>query len=802
MVREEGPERVARLGEVELGRWSAPQGWRPGTSLTAVETRFLADRGFLPPGRAPALSWAPRTDLHTHFAGCVRGPDLVRLGAAHRVRYPAALLAEAGIGASEDLPLDGAPPELLAALARALALPVDAPCTHQDMDRVYRLRRPLTKHAPAFADLCRQIARDYAAMGVEYAELSLFDILEPELLRTAHAVLPGLRAETGVDLRFLVALSRHDDLEWDLDMLDRLRLLAGSRLLVGVDFMGHETNSTRQIVPHLRAVAAVVREARPDFVVRVHAGENAGYPENVRVAVETLLDEGVSRLRIGHGLYGVDEATLARIVEAGVVVELNLDSNFALNNVRDALQVPLARYLAAGVRLVLGTDGYGIYHGDTRDQVRAAQLTGLRDPAGLARVEAALLAGRREADRGLPAGFQAPAAAPPLRHWSPELAARREAEQLAAAGALQAAIRARGAPLLEASALDQRWAGRRWVSIAGAWQHAWARLGPEVQARLRDLIDPLVLGLARSGAVLVTGGTRHGVEGLVHAAARRHGAPVLGAIVLLTPPGDLDQVDALCLVGRTLYDKACGLYRLVAERGGSALFLDGGPIVHDEVRIAVNLRLPRLFLAGVPGASGDAAARWPRHGFRSADEALARLEGRHLDPTRRGARYYYPGPNPSADAVCLRRRPGQDEPELLLVRRRGDVGAEAGRWALPGGFVRSGGPRDAPWAPGAETPAAAALRELAEETGLELGWLAGELREVGVYEGGGRDPRDGPERWSRSHAFRLDLPPHLALLNLLGGDDVDEARWFPLAALPPLGFDHARIVRDALALSG
>jgi hypothetical protein len=34
------------------------------------------------------------------------------------------------------------------------------------MNRIYRLRRPITKHTHAFGALCRQIGRDYAAMGV------------------------------------------------------------------------------------------------------------------------------------------------------------------------------------------------------------------------------------------------------------------------------------------------------------------------------------------------------------------------------------------------------------------------------------------------------------------------------------------------------------------------------------------------------------------------------------------------------------------------------------------------------------
>lgn len=776
-------EERALLGGLELGTWDG-RAWRPGTALTALEVRFLADRGHPHPARATE-AFRVRTDLHTHFAGCVSGADLVQIGRAHGIVYPRALLAEVGCGAEADLPLAGMPEELAAQLARALELPLDAQCTHQDMDRVYRLRRPITKHLPAFPALCRRIAEDYAAMGVEYAELSLFDVLEPAVLAAAHACMPQIRADTGVDLRFLAAFSRHDDLEWDLDMLERLRAFAPSPLLVGVDFMGHETNSTREFVPHLRAVAAFAREHRPDFTVRVHAGENPVFPENVPVAVEALLAEG-ARVRIGHGLYGVDDDMLARMAARGVVVEFNLDSNFALNNVRDALSVPLARYAAAGAPIVLGTDGYGIYRGDARAQARAAQLTGLAGTARLAAAEDALLDARRDADRRLAGAFAVPAAPAP-RHFTPALEARRAGERRAA----QAALRAR-ATLADPAELDRRFAGRRWVSIAGAWRNAWPALDAATRERIEAVLDELVAGLAN--AVLITGGTVHGVEGRVHAAARRHGVPVIGALVEATPPADVDELAAHTLVGRTLYDKPAGLYRLLAERGGHALFFDGGNIVHDEIRIVANLRLPRLFFAGVPGASGVAALRWPRHAFATAAHALARLDGRPLHAERAGGRYYYRGPNPSADVVCLRRHPS---PEVLLIRRRHDVGAEAGRWALPGGFVRSRAARDSAWTEDLETPAAAALRELAEETHLELAWMAPALRPIGVYEGGGRDPRDSAERWSRSHAFRLDLPDHLALATLLAGDDAEDVRWFPLDALPPLAFDHARIVADA-----
>jgi len=62
----------------------------------------------------------------------------------------------------------------------------------------------------------------------------------------------------------------------------------------------------------------------------------------------------------------------------------------------------------------------------------------------------------------------------------------------------------------------------------------------------------------------------------------------------------------------------------------------------------------------------------------------------------------------AAVAVCVTEHGGT--PALLITRRAATLRAHSGQWALPGGR------RD----PG-ETAAAAALRELAEEVGLELG---------------------------------------------------------------------------------
>jgi 8-oxo-dGTP diphosphatase len=132
------------------------------------------------------------------------------------------------------------------------------------------------------------------------------------------------------------------------------------------------------------------------------------------------------------------------------------------------------------------------------------------------------------------------------------------------------------------------------------------------------------------------------------------------------------------------------------------------------------------------------------------------------------------GPPLAADVVALAGEP----PGSVLLIERGSPPFK-GSWALPGGFVEAG-----------ERVAAAAARELAEETGIE----AGELTLLGVYDTPGRDPR-GPT------VSVVQLMRAASELEAHGADDAADARWFALDALPPLAFDHAQVIADALSFA-
>lgn len=770
------------------------------TPLSPYESRFLAQNG-VPHAfpEAAAIPWSPATDLHTHFAGAARAQDLIAIGLALDLALPAAIAAEAGIHTDGDapVPLAALSPAARDAFADDLSIPIDRKVPFLDLERVYFLRSAITRDLRAFLPICRAIARDLAASGVRYAELSHGGIHEAARLRLAHEGLPAIEAETGVTLRFLAAFSRHNDPEWDADQMERVMQVIRSRYIVGIDVMGHETNSSRELLPRLADFARRAGAARPGFVVRVHAGENPAHPENVRVVLEACAGTGVA-VRIGHGLYGVDAPTRARLAAEQVIVEFNLNSNFALNNIQSCLDAPLVPYLEAGVPVVLGTDGHGIYRTSGPLEVRVARLAGARPEhfARIAATEEAYLERRRAWDAAGTSALEIPDDAPPV-HYSPAATAARRAAEEARTAALLARLESLEVPVMSADAISSAFEGRIWISIAGAWKNAWERLDADARARMDHELGRLIARLDPARVVLVTGGTSYGVEGRVHAHARPRGIPLVGVLVRATPADGIAAggVTHACVVGRTLHEKAARLYELMQRTAGLCLFVGGGPIVSDEIQAAANLRVRFLLMDGVPGASAEHAKRQPARAFRTADEVLAELDRRHV----RTEPFWYPGPNPSVDVVVVRRR--AHGREVLLVRRDLDAPAEQGKWALPGGFRRSSGARGEPWREDVETAAQAALRELAEETGLDLCDLAAHLVRGADYEGGARDPRDTATAWSRSTLFAIALPDARASGIIAGGDDACDARWFPLDPPPRgLAFDHDRLLADGLAL--
>ncbi|HEY3957984.1 MAG TPA: NUDIX domain-containing protein [Streptosporangiaceae bacterium] len=185
---------------------------------------------------------------------------------------------------------------------------------------------------------------------------------------------------------------------------------------------------------------------------------------------------------------------------------------------------------------------------------------------------------------------------------------------------------------------------------------------------------------------------------------------------------------------------------------------------------------PDVFTSGVADGWAEpetdpARIDWPA---RQAAAAIPFevVDGRPVNPCERTSVRHgrnemgFWGETLMADALVTVTLPPFGVRYLLMVERDDGYG-----WAVPGGHVEPG-----------ETGPHAAVRELAEETGLDLfggepfltlrAFLALDPRYV-------PDPRASDEAWAVTIPVHIDLGSRGALPEVTGGDDARRAEWVP-----------------------
>lgn len=150
-------------------------------------------------------------------------------------------------------------------------------------------------------------------------------------------------------------------------------------------------------------------------------------------------------------------------------------------------------------------------------------------------------------------------------------------------------------------------------------------------------------------------------------------------------------------------------------------------------------------------------------------QAAGSIMTEHLSCPERAL--WFDGANYTADGIVI----NPTSRRVLLIRRR------TGEWALPGGFIDEG-----------ETPRAAAVREIAEETCVNL---AQDDTGLLIYRGLVDDPRNDETAWIETSAYLFLVHD---TQSPTAQDDALDAQWMLLDDLPPLYASHNDILARTL----
>src|SRR6476659_2906746 len=183
-----------------------------------------------------------------------------------------------------------------------------------------------------------EIQVDPSGYAARFGGITAFTDLVLDCVRDASE-------RTGLGIAVVIAANRTRH-PLDARTLARLAAQYAGRGVVGFGLSNDERRGTTAEFAPAFAIAE-----RAGLALVPHGGELLG-PTSIRTCLDSLHAD-----RLGHGVRSAEDPTLlARIVEAGVVLEVCPVSNVALGVYSDLTSVPLPSLMAAGATVALGAD--------------------------------------------------------------------------------------------------------------------------------------------------------------------------------------------------------------------------------------------------------------------------------------------------------------------------------------------------------------------------------------------------------------------------------------------------------------
>jgi adenosine deaminase len=310
------------------------------------------------------LEALPKAHLHLHFTGSMRHETLLELAARDGIHLPDSLVEEW-------------PPKLSAADEKGWFR----------FQRLYDVARSVLRTEGDVRRLLLEAAEDDVRDGGRWLEIQVdpsgYAARFDGITAFTDLVLDAVRdasERTGLGIAVIIAANRTRH-PLDARTLARLAAQYADRGVVGFGLSNDERRgSTAEFAPAFRIAE------RAGLMLAPHGGELRG-PEHIRACLDHLRAH-----RLGHGVRSAEDPDLlARVVDAGVALEVCPVSNVALGVYSDLTSVPLPELLAAGATVALGADDpllFGSRLAGQYSTMRAAHDLTDHQLAGLARMSA------------------------------------------------------------------------------------------------------------------------------------------------------------------------------------------------------------------------------------------------------------------------------------------------------------------------------------------------------------------------------------------------------------------------------
>ena len=291
----------------------------------------------------------PKVDLHRHLEGSLRLETLAEIAQEHGIDLPSYNIEQ---------------------LRPYVQFTDEEPGFHRFLEKFKLLRRFYTTRE-AVRRVAYEAVVDAAADNVKYLELRF----SPSALAHAQSfplhevtewvidAVEQAQAETGLTVRLLCAVVRHDSFDLARQVID-VAIAYRDRGIVGVDLTGDEVH-----YPAAPFAPLFKRASDYGLGITIHAGE-AGGAQNVREAVEVMHAQ-----RIGHGIRSIEDSNVVQLLrQRGVALEVCPTSNLQTGVVDNFGLHPLRDLYVLGVNVTVNTDDPSVSDTSLTDEYMVAMM--------------------------------------------------------------------------------------------------------------------------------------------------------------------------------------------------------------------------------------------------------------------------------------------------------------------------------------------------------------------------------------------------------------------------------------------